>query len=77
VSNDELLRDDALLLAERAAAAGVTVDLQRWDGVPHVWQFLAGMLPEARASLDSAAAFVRTHVPPGTVYIPDGQLTAR
>lgn len=77
VSNDELLRDDALLLAERAAAAGVTVALQRWDGVPHVWQFLAGFLPEARASLDAAAAFVRTHVPPGTVYIPDGRAVAR
>jgi monoterpene epsilon-lactone hydrolase len=62
-STAELLRDDATRLAMRAAAAGVPVSLRTWEDVPHVWQFLAGLLPEARESLDEAAAFVARHVP--------------
>jgi monoterpene epsilon-lactone hydrolase len=60
---DELLRDDAQRLAAAAAAAGVSVEARLWPGVPHVWQFLAGFLPEARESLDAARAFVERHVP--------------
>lgn len=63
VGTDELLRDDTVRLAARARDAGVSVELRTWPGVPHVWQFLAGFLPEARESLDLAAAFVRRHVP--------------
>jgi hypothetical protein len=36
--------------------------------MPHVWQFLAGFLPEARESLDAAGAFVRAHVRAGRVH---------
>jgi acetyl esterase/lipase len=63
VGTDELLRDDAVRLAARARDAGVVVELRAWPGVPHVWQFLAGFLPEARESLDLAAVFVRCHTP--------------
>lgn len=62
-STDELLRDDTVRLAERALAAGADVSWRLWAGVPHVWQFLAGFLPEARESLDVAAYFVRQRVP--------------
>lgn len=62
-SESELLRDDAVRFAAAAAAAGVTVEARLWPDVPHVWQFLAGVLPEARASLDAARAFVERHVP--------------
>lgn len=68
-SESELLRDDAVRLAEAAAAAGVTVDARLWPDVPHVWQFLAGFLPEARASLDAARAFVERHVPPSVAAV--------
>ena len=44
---DEVLRDDSIRFAERARAAGVRVDLEIWPGVPHVWQLLPGLLPEA------------------------------
>ncbi len=60
-SQDEVLRDDAIRVATRAAAAGVTVSLRLWAHVPHVWQFFAAVLPEARQSLDSAAAFMMRH----------------
>ncbi len=63
VSLDELLRDDTLRLADRAREAGVSVHCRTWPAVPHVWQFLAGWLPEARDSLDDARDFVMRHVP--------------
>ena len=58
VGEDECLRDDSLRLAEQARAAGVRVQLRVWPGVFHVWQ-LAWWLPEARRSLNQAAAFLR------------------
>ncbi len=67
VSLDELLRDDTLRLAERATAAGVSVRCRTWPSVPHVWQFLAGWLPEARDSLDDARDFVMQYVPATTL----------
>ena len=58
-SHDEVLRDDTLRVAERARAAGVHVTLRMWRGVPHVWQFFAAVLPEARESLSDAVHFMR------------------
>jgi acetyl esterase/lipase len=60
-SRDEVLRDDTVRVAERARAAGVPVELALWPHVPHVWQFFAAVLPEARASLAASAAFIRRH----------------
>lgn len=62
VGRDELLRDDTLRFAERAREAGVEVECRSWPNVPHVWQFLAGFLPEARESLDDARDFVQQRV---------------
>ena len=59
-SQDEVLRDDAVRVAERARAARVDVTLRLWRHVPHVWQFFAAVLPEARESLDDAVAFIRS-----------------
>ncbi|MEO7522262.1 MAG: alpha/beta hydrolase [Gemmatimonas sp.] len=56
-SQDEVLRDDSVRVAERARAAGVDVTLRLWRHVPHVWQFFAAVLPEARESLDDVVAF--------------------
>jgi cyclohexanone monooxygenase len=62
VGRDEALRDDALRLATKAREAGVTVDLQVFERVPHVWQLLH-LLPEARRSVTAAAAFLKTAQP--------------
>lgn len=61
-SNDEVLRDDAVRVANRAAAAHVEVELRLWNGVPHVWQFFPAVLPEAGQSLADAARFISRHV---------------
>ena len=62
-SEDEVLRDDAVRVAEAARQAGVDVELQLWPHVPHVWQAFAAVLPEARASLAAATRFVLARMP--------------
>ncbi len=62
VGADEVLRDDSTRLAERARAAGVSVELKIWPVVPHAWQLLPHLVPEARQSLRESTAFLRAHV---------------
>ncbi|MFJ9908266.1 alpha/beta hydrolase [Streptomyces sp. NPDC101152] len=61
VGSHEILLDDAVRLAGRAADHDVPVALQVWPQVPHVFQAFAALLDEADEALDSAAAFTRTH----------------
>ena len=56
VGDAEILRDDAVRVAERARADGVDVTLEVWDDMPHVWHTFAGILPEA----DEAIARIGT-----------------
>jgi acetyl esterase/lipase len=55
-----MLRDDSTRVAERAAAAGASVELRVWPVVPHVWQ-LAQFVPEARESMRLMAHFLLAH----------------
>jgi epsilon-lactone hydrolase len=59
VGESEILRDDSIRFAQAASAAGSRAELKVWDGAPHGWQFMHGFVPEARRSLDEAAAFLR------------------
>lgn len=59
VGSHEILLDDALRLASRAAEHDVPVELQVWPEVPHVFQGFAALLDDAGRALDSAAAFIR------------------
>jgi acetyl esterase/lipase len=58
----EVLLDDSFRLAQRAAHAGVDVTLHVTPGVPHVFQYFAGFLPEAQHSIDTTGAFISEHV---------------
>ncbi len=58
VGESECLRDDALRLAQKAREAGVSVELQVFPVVAHVWQNLH-RLPEARRSIATAGQFLR------------------
>jgi acetyl esterase/lipase len=58
VGTAETLLDDSTRLAQRARAAGVTVALERWDDMIHVFQAFAAMLPEARQAIDRIGEFV-------------------
>jgi len=56
---DEMLRDDAVMFAEKARAAGVEVRLEVWEGMQHVHQMMAGRAPEADESIRRMAEWVR------------------
>jgi epsilon-lactone hydrolase len=61
VGADETLRDDSTRLAEKARAAGVTVESKVWPVVPHAWQLVPHLIPEARQSLHESAEFLHKH----------------
>jgi epsilon-lactone hydrolase len=65
VGSNEILLNDATRLATRAAAGDVAVTLEVTPGVPHVFQAFAAFLDEGHAALDSAAAFLRSHLAAG------------
>jgi acetyl esterase/lipase len=62
VGERELLLDDAVRLVERAREAGVEVAFKRWPVVPHGWQLLQRVVPEAAQSVAEAAAFLHTRI---------------
>ena len=66
VGTHELLLDDAVRLAARAAAADVPVTLEVTPGVPHLFQAFAAMLDEGDAALVRVTEFL------GTVFAQSG-----
>jgi monoterpene epsilon-lactone hydrolase len=64
VSDTEVLFDDSTRVAERARAAGVSVDFEVWPKMPHAFQMLAPFVPEANRALERAARFIRRRETP-------------
>jgi len=60
VGSDEILRDDAVRMAEKCRAAGVEVELEEWSRMPHGWQHYARILPEGRRAIERIGVFVQT-----------------
>jgi monoterpene epsilon-lactone hydrolase len=60
---EEILLSDSTRLAERAKEAGVDVQLDLREGMWHVYQAFAGMMPEATDALIRAAVFIRARTP--------------
>jgi cation diffusion facilitator CzcD-associated flavoprotein CzcO/acetyl esterase/lipase len=58
---DDIVVSDAERFVERARRAGVDASLQRFDGLWHDFQLLAGVLAPARDALDRLGAFLRAH----------------
>ncbi|HEY3879056.1 MAG TPA: alpha/beta hydrolase [Trebonia sp.] len=58
----EVLLDDAIRLAQRAATADVAVTLDITAGVPHVFQTFHPILDEAAAALDRAGQLLSAHL---------------
>ncbi len=57
--SEEVLRDDASRIGDRAAEANVPVSVEIYDGMQHVFQASANV-PEARVSLGRLGQFIRT-----------------
>jgi epsilon-lactone hydrolase len=62
VGSIKTLRDDANALTQRDLAAGVPVELEVWDDMPHVWHHVAAILPEAQQAIAHIDEFVRKYV---------------
>lgn len=58
VSRSEVLYDDATRIAAHARAAGTPCRLQVWDDMMHVFQVLAGWMPEANLAVREIGSFV-------------------
>jgi monoterpene epsilon-lactone hydrolase len=58
VGSAEVLLDDAVQLAVRAAEQEVDVSLDVVAGAPHVYQLMVGVMDEADEALDHAARFL-------------------
>jgi acetyl esterase/lipase len=62
VGDDEVLRDDAVRMAERMRDAGCDVTLEVWPRMYHSWEMLVRLLPEAKATVARTCAFVNERI---------------
>ena len=62
VGSDEILRDDAVRMADKLRGAGCRVEIEIWPRMPHVWQLFARVVPEARQAVERIGAFVRREI---------------
>ncbi|HLL15252.1 MAG TPA: alpha/beta hydrolase [Pyrinomonadaceae bacterium] len=63
VGSTEILLDDARGVHDQIRAAGGASRLEIYEDLPHGWQMLDGLVPEARAALRQVASFIGEHVP--------------
>jgi acetyl esterase/lipase len=61
VGSGDVLRNDALRLADRARAAGVDVTTEVWPGMIHQWHLFPFFLDDARKSNQRAADYAMAH----------------
>jgi epsilon-lactone hydrolase len=61
VGSQEILLDDARMLAEKARADGVDVTLKVWEGMWHDWVVLGALIPESRQAFEQFSQFVREY----------------
>lgn len=62
VGGEEVFLDDSLRVAAKLKKQGVPVVVDIWQGMPHVWQGFAAMMPEGRAAIEDVGRFVRGHL---------------
>jgi acetyl esterase/lipase len=54
----EIIRDDSIKVAAKARAAGVSVTLEIWEGMFHVFPSHEPLLPEGRTAIEQIARFI-------------------
>jgi monoterpene epsilon-lactone hydrolase len=64
VGTDERLLDDSRQFADRAARAGVSVKLEVWEGMHHVFQLDTTHIQSSGAAIDRAARYLRIALNP-------------
>ncbi|MFG3597309.1 alpha/beta hydrolase [Bradyrhizobium sp. RDI18] len=58
VGSDEILRDDAVRMAEKLQSHNPRSKLEIWRRMPHVWQLFVPVLPEARQAIAQIGEFI-------------------
>jgi len=58
VGSDEILRDDAVRMADKLGHHNPQSRLEVWPRMPHCWQLCVPVLPEARRAIGNIASFV-------------------
>jgi len=58
VGSDEILRDDAVRMADKLIRDNQKSRLEVWRRMPHAWHLLAPVVPEARQAIRRIAEFV-------------------
>jgi acetyl esterase/lipase len=61
VGTNEILLDDSRRFADRAGQMGVSVQLEIWDEMFHVWHAYFQFVPEARKAIAAIGEFLRSH----------------
>jgi monoterpene epsilon-lactone hydrolase len=59
VGGDDVLRDDAVRMAEKMRGADCHVEIEVWPHMWHVWLMLMRVMPEAKAAIARIADFMR------------------
>ncbi|HAC78758.1 MAG TPA: alpha/beta hydrolase [Deltaproteobacteria bacterium] len=62
VGEAEVLRDDSTRFAAKAKEAGVSVQLEVWPDMVHVWHAFGDDVPESRDAVAGLAQFLNKHV---------------
>jgi monoterpene epsilon-lactone hydrolase len=60
VGSDEILRDDAIRMAENLRRDNARSKLEIWSRMPHVWQLFVPFLPEAHRAIAQIGDFIST-----------------
>jgi epsilon-lactone hydrolase len=63
VGTHECLFNDSTRFASKAAAAGVSVELDIWEEMIHDWPLFADDLPEGRAAIEKIGRYVKAAIP--------------
>jgi len=61
VGGQEILLSDARRLEAQAKNDGISVTLEQWDDMWHVWHIFAGMMPEGQQGIERIGLFIRQH----------------
>ncbi len=59
VGDDEVLLSDSMLLAQKAEEDGVEVVFEVWEGMWHVFQGFAMVMPEAKQAIANLGSFIK------------------
>lgn len=58
VGSDEILRDDAVRMAQKLRSHNARSKLEIWHRMPHAWQMFVPVLPEARQAIAQIGEFI-------------------